>query len=300
MATLKNHPQFWLRADAAEAFNRAEDDHGVFSVNSAGRTVAEQNQLIAAWDRGGPLNRPPYLYAPARPATNSKHVANGGVAIDISDWRRFAAICRGYGFVHAYPTSDPVHFEFAGNPVRGGYQNGSAELRSFQEKLIQMGHDLGPTGADSVLGPKTVLATKHEQRLAGPNGYPKGNLRDDGIPGPASMGYLDWWLVGRHQTAPAATPPAQQYHVGTVRDIATMPHTSGLQKIARLHGYKGAIDNKFGAGSQAGLQKFLDRNYRGSLAAWLRAKWGYSGNDNWGPNMQAAASRAEQANWKAL
>lgn len=164
-----------------------------------------------------------------------------------------------------------------------------------------MGHDLEPWGADGILGAKTTAATIHEQKLAGPNGYPKGNLNPDGIPGPATNGYLDWWLVGRHQGAPSA-PAAQapQYHVGTVRDIATMPHTSGLQKIARLHGYKGAIDNKFGAGSQAGLQSFLNKNYGGSLPNWLRTKWGYKGNDNWGPQMQAAASRAEQANWKAL
>jgi hypothetical protein len=39
MATLRNHPGYWLRDDAAAAFDQAEADHGVFIVNSAGRTV---------------------------------------------------------------------------------------------------------------------------------------------------------------------------------------------------------------------------------------------------------------------
>lgn len=97
--------------------------------------------------------------------------------------------------------------------------------------------------------------------------------------------------------APAASP---QYHTATVADIQSLPNKRGLQKVAKLYGYKGALDNDFGPGSRAGLQTFLDRNYGGSLAAWLRAKWGYVGNDQWGPVMAAAATRADTANWAAL
>lgn len=105
MATLRNHPGYWLRDDAAAEFNQAEADNGVFVVNSAGRTVAEQQNLINKWNQGGTYNRPPYLYKPAMPATASNHVANGGVAVDIGDWRRFAQVCERYGFDHSFPTA---------------------------------------------------------------------------------------------------------------------------------------------------------------------------------------------------
>jgi hypothetical protein len=61
------------------------------------------------------------------------------------------------------------------------------------------------------------------------------------------------------------------------------------------------MDNKWGGGSTNGFQAFLNQNYGGSLAAWLRSKWGYTdADDNWGPNMKAAAARAEAENYKAL
>ena len=47
MASLKNHPGMWLRDDAAAAINALEDKYGVIRINSAGRTVAEQNKLVA-------------------------------------------------------------------------------------------------------------------------------------------------------------------------------------------------------------------------------------------------------------
>lgn len=95
--------------------------------------------------------------------------------------------------------------------------------------------------------------------------------------------------------------PNPSYHTATVADLRSLPYTNGLQKIAKLYGYTGKIDNDFGPGSQAAFQKFLNQNYGGSLATWLRSKWGYKDGDNlWGPNMAAAASRAENANWKQL
>lgn len=117
MATLKNHPGYWLRDDAAAAFDYMESQEGRISVNSAGRTVSEQNHLIWRWDKGGASNRPPYLYAPARPATASLHVKNGGEAFDTSEHRRVAQFAHKYGFVQPYPKSDPVHFEYRGSFV---------------------------------------------------------------------------------------------------------------------------------------------------------------------------------------
>ena len=94
--------------------------------------------------------------------------------------------------------------------------------------------------------------------------------------------------------------PNPTYHRGTVNDLGSIGNVEGLQKIAKLYGYTGRVDNEWGPGSKAGLQRFLDQNYAGSLAVWLRSKWGYVGNDNWGPNMSAAAVRANAANIRAL
>ena len=132
MTTLRNHPGYWLCDDAAADFDRAEADHGVFIVNSAGRTVAEQQHLINRWNQGGPANRPPYLYKPAMPARTSNHVANGGVAVDLADWRRFAQICERYGFRHTYPNSDPVHFDYVGGGA-GNWNGGVDETVRAQQ-----------------------------------------------------------------------------------------------------------------------------------------------------------------------
>lgn len=123
MATLKNHPGFWLRDDAAASLARLEDDHGVFPINSAGRHEWEQQKLIDRWLQGGTYNRPPYLYEPKRPARASAHVKDGGIAIDTPEWRRFLQICAEYGWVQTY-SWDVVHFEY--NPARDKHRNRGA------------------------------------------------------------------------------------------------------------------------------------------------------------------------------
>lgn len=65
-----------------------------------------------------------------------------------------------------------------------------------------------------------------------------------------------------------------------------IPRTAGLQKIARLYGYDGGIDQVFGEGSMAGF------------AAFLRAGWGYADADDvLGPNMWRAIQRWLAARW---
>jgi len=88
--------------------------------------------------------------------------------------------------------------------------------------------------------------------------------------------------------------------------------SKGLQKIARLYGYRGQIDGKWGAGSAAGFAQFLRANWGyvgndvlgpqmwAAIARWLRARWGYVGNDVPGPVMRAALLRAEAANYREL
>ena len=116
MATLRNHPGHWLRDDAAAQFDLLEADHGVISVNSAGRTVEEQNELIHRYYViGGRWNRPPYLYAPARPALASNHVANGGIAVDTSHISHMLKYGEAYGFYQPHDWDKP-HFEF--DPAR--------------------------------------------------------------------------------------------------------------------------------------------------------------------------------------
>ena len=232
MATLKNHPDFWLRDDAAAAFDAYEAKYGKRTVNSAGRYEWEQQRLINRWDKGGVYNRPPYLYRPARPASASNHVKGGGIAVDIYDWREFKKHCQEFGY-HWWGESDPVHFEFRG-------WNGNTPSKPVQD-------------------------------------------------------------AGGKQT-----PPAGEYSPFGIKLSA------GLQKIAKLYGYTGRIDQKFGAGSMKGFATFLRRNWGyvgndvlgpvmwAAIARWLRARWGYVGNDVPGPVMRAALQKAETANYREL
>lgn len=186
MTALKNHPSKWLRSDAASAFDRAEDDHGRFSVNSAGRTEAEQQELIRRWDRGGAANRPPYLYSPARPAKNSNHVRNGGVAVDLGDWRRFATICEAYGFRHSYPGGDPVHFDFVGVPsIPAGTV---PQIVGFSQDTLNRQNFLNSRTwrivADGIEGPRTRLAYKEYQAYLKSRGWYSGAI--DGVWGPGT------------------------------------------------------------------------------------------------------------------
>ena len=107
-------------------------------------------------------------------------------------------------------------------------------------------------------------------------------------------------LKNLNPAPPAPKPPASKNPFG-IADVR------GLQKIAKLYGYTGKIDNIWGSGSATGFVKFLGNyGYRGNnvlgpvmwraIAAWLRKKWGYRGNDVPGPVMRAALARAEAAN----
>lgn len=111
MVALRNHPEFWMRADAEASLARWEADHGKIGVNSAGRYEWEQQEFINRWNQGGKYNRPPYLYEPKRPARASAHVANGGRAFDTSEYVRFLNSCRPYGWRRTYDW-DIVHFEY--------------------------------------------------------------------------------------------------------------------------------------------------------------------------------------------
>lgn len=156
---------------------------------------------------------------------------------------------------------------------------------------------------DGRKGDKTKAAYERYQQFLKSRGQYSGEIDGDwgaGTQGGHEKFYVEW---SRPAVKPAATKPAALVR-GTVASIAALPNKRGLQKIANLYlpvGGKTALDNDWGPRSRSGLQRFLDQNHGGSLAAWLRAKWGYRDRDDfWGPNMAAAAARAEAANWRAL
>ena len=243
---LKNHPGMWLADGPAKAINDLEDKYGPIIINRAGVTEAEQQEVIDQWDRGDRAG----LYPPARPAYTSNHVKNGGQAVDVYNFTDDRAKLNEFGF-EWYGTSDPVHYTYVGRPADNANSGLSTQwIKIVQEKLIRMGHDLGPWGADGVLGDKTKAAVRHEQSMAGPNGNPGGALVQDGIPGPLTNAYLDWWLVGRFQNA-GGRPSNKSASELTYADI---------QEALNRKGYGLRVDNEWGPKSRAALLDFQSRN----------------------------------------
>jgi len=293
MATLKNHPGFELRDDAAEAFDKAEADHGNFIVNSAKRTVAYQQGLIDRYAKGGKYNRPPYLYRPANPPESSDHVKNGGIATDLTDWRRFAAVAEDYGFIHPYPDGDPVHFEYVG----GKKPKRSKTTLARQEFLNSIGFTLVEDGIE---GDLTHAAYKEYQTVLKGKGWYSGKI--DGIWGKGTEAGHKKDVASRKPTPPKPKP-SNPFGISDAR---------GLQKISRLYGGHTAIDNDWGAKSADGFTQFLRRNYGyhgndtlgpvmwTAIARWLRTRWGYKGNDTPGPVMRKSLTKANKANYKQL
>jgi hypothetical protein len=179
-----------------------------------------------------------------------------------------------------------------GSPTGGGSGTYNQVTADRQNWLNSRGWKLI---VDGIEGPKTKAAYAEYQRQL--NQILGTKLAVDGVWGPATQAAHQRFYDSL-QKPPAPSQPAG--HRATVADLASLPNTRGLQKVAKLYGYTGGFDNQFGGGSQAGFQRFLNQNYGGSLPAWLRAKYGYVGNDIWGPVMAAAASRADTANWAAL
>jgi len=153
---LKYHPGMWLRDDAATALNALEDKYGPIIVNSAGRTVQQQQELIDAWDRGDREE----LYAPARPAETSNHVRDGGIAIDVYNYTDDRAKLNEYGF-QWYGSADPVHYTFTGWNAGTGESNNVPQYNPFGiafcaglQKIANL-YGAG-TDIDQNMGPKSM------------------------------------------------------------------------------------------------------------------------------------------------
>lgn len=296
MSNLNNHPSYWLADDAAASLNRYEADHGKINLTDAGRTVAEQQALIDRWYRGGAANRPPYLYKPYEPAASGPHV--GGHALDTSDYSRFAQLSAQYGWIHNLPSSDPVHFIYDPNQDqhRGGTSSGNQVTKDRQNFLnATRGEQLV---VDGIEGDKTKAAYARYQTFLRAFGY-TGAI--DGIWGTnTQIAHAAYYASLHTPAAPAASNP---FGISDVR---------GLQKVAKKYGGNTAPDNAFGAESKKGFAQFLRANYGYSgndelgpvmwaaIARWLRAKYSYVGNDIPGPQMRAALQRASDANNAAL
>lgn len=242
MARLKNHPGFWLRDDAAAAFDAAEDKYGIFTVNSAGRTVAEQQEAINRWNQGGTYNRPPYLYQPANPPESSNHVAGGGKAVDIGDWRRFASIAGEFGFQHTYPDGDPVHFDFVGGVSSAVRDQVTADRQAF---LNSRGWTLV---VDGIEGPLTRQAYAEYQSQLNQI-FPGSNLDVDGKWGPATQAVHQkfWDSLNNPSSRPSSKSAGELNY-------------ADIQAALNRHGYNLAVDNIWGPKSSNALADFQSRN----------------------------------------
>lgn len=293
------HPVFIDHLEAA--FQEAAANGIGLSISSGqdiNRDIAGQQYWRNYWaSRGLPGNA-------AIPGTSNHGL---GIAADISGngsrgsalWNRVAAIFKRHGIVfdvpsegwHCRDTTIPTNGSASINidaPSKGAY-SGNPYFPSIQAyAAVQggykaLGYDLGKSGQDGLDGP---IMDRIIRDFQGKHG-----LTVDGTHGPATEKALIAAVAAKQATQNPAPPAAagNKYGLSDIR---------GLQKIARANGYKGRIDNIWGDGSEAGFNKFLGT--QGGLAAWLRRRWGYVGNDVFGPNMRAALARANAANFAAL
>ena len=237
MATLKNHPGYWLRDDAAAAFDAFEDKYGVHQVNSAGRTKAQQQDLINRWNRGGAANRPPYLYQPASPASASPHVANGGIAVDLAAAGSVRDKLAEFGFVW-FGSGDPVHYNFRG--WSGASAPRPNQITKDRQDWLNRSRNAG-LAVDGLEGPKTKAAYKAYQQFLG--------VKADGIWGPNTQAAHQRYYDSRQ--APAQRPSSKSAGEVNFADI---------QSALNRHGYRLAVDGIWGPKSSAALADFQARN----------------------------------------
>jgi len=305
MANLVNHPGMWLSDKAANSLARLEADHGRVGLNSAGRYEWEQQNLINRWDKGGANNRPPYLYPPARPASSSNHVKNGGIAFDTSSISKMLSIGAAYGWFQNYP-NDPVHFEYDESRDKHKSPTGASQLTRDRQNWLNRSRGAGLV-VDGKEGPKTKSAYKTYQTFLKKSWGYSGAI--DGIWGPgtqvAHQKYYD------HYNTPAnPTPP--------VSGVPSGLRWQGIQEMLRSagYGYTGLIDGIPGPQTVVSFQRFLATNQyqpgildgawgsnTGKAAQrWLKSRWGYKGAiDNvWGAGSKAAWAEAEKQNARAF
>lgn len=246
MGNLKNHPGMWLRDDAAAAINALEDKYGVIRINSAGRTVAQQNDLIRRWDIGGAANRPPNLFEPARPATASNHVSNGGIAVDVYNYTTDRAKLNEFGF-EWYGPSDKVHYTFRGWNGGGTGAAFSNTVQNEQNFLYLVRGE--KIAVDGIRGPATIAAYKRYQEYLRSRGWYNGAI--DGIWGAGTQAahakFYDEWLRGQNPGRPSSKSAGELNY-------------ADIQAALNRHGYGLAVDGVWGPKSSNALADFQRKN----------------------------------------
>lgn len=247
---LKNHPGLWLAPDAAASLERFEAAHGKLTINSAGRSYAEQDALLKRWAAGGAANRPPYLYQPAAHGVSWHET---GEALDTPEIARFKRDGAAYGWTFDI-ASDVVHAQYhpakdthkTGTTPAGGTTAGTLPydetVKNEQAWLISLGYDLGPAGADGRKGPKTVAAFKAYQQFLRAYGY-TGAI--DGVWGAGTQAAHAIYYNSKHAQTP---PPASTG--------AALSYLAIQTRLKQLGFYKGALDGIWGAGSHKALGAF--------------------------------------------
>ncbi|GEB46950.1 hypothetical protein MTE01_28950 [Microbacterium testaceum] len=227
MASLKNHPGMWLRDDAAAAINALEDKHGVIRINSAGRTVAEQNDLIRRFDRGEPG-----IYMPARPAETSTHVKDGGIAVDVYNFTDDRAKLEEFGF-EWYGPSDKVHYTFRGRPAPAPAPAAAVDWNAGS--VPAQGGGYNPFGIAWTAGLQKIAA------LYGYSGGPDQKFGAGSMAGFAEFLRRNWGYSGNDELGPvmwAAIARWLRARWGYVGDDVPGPVMRGALAHAEAENYK--------------------------------------------------------------
>lgn len=246
MAGLKNHPGMWLNDVAAAAYNAFEDKYGVQVVNSAGRTEAEQQNLINLWHSP---NRPAWLFKPAEPASTSPHVRNGGAAVDMRDYNSLRNKLAEFGFVW-YGPGDPVHFNHNGDRRWLDAQNNGSAGQFSQTVANEQNFLNAARGeslqVDGIRGPKTIAAYKRYQEYLRSRGWYNGAI--DGIWGAGTQaGHDKFYSEWANKARPSSKSSGELNY-------------ADIQSALNRHGYNLAVDNVWGPKSSAALADFQRRN----------------------------------------
>jgi len=132
-------------ASSLESACRAKNDY--ITLNSAFRSSAEQYILYEQYKRG--MCGITLAAAPG----SSNH--EGGRAIDTSYYSYWTSPLASYGWVHSYPSSDPVHFDYS-----GASDIASKNLLAFQ-RLWNRYNPNSKISEDGIYGPQTENALNH-------------------------------------------------------------------------------------------------------------------------------------------
>jgi hypothetical protein len=134
-----------LQASAADNLaSAAKSVNDYITLNSAFRSSAEQYMLYQ-WYLKGRCG----ITLAASPGSSNHE---GGRAIDTSNYNYWLNTLQKYGWVHSYPSTDPVHFDY-----NGAANIAQQNLIAFQ-KLWNQHNPSNQLVVDGIYGPSTANA----------------------------------------------------------------------------------------------------------------------------------------------